>query len=1035
MKHEAIRASAGSGKTHQLTNRYLALLAQKVSPDAILATTFTRKAAGEILDRVLERLAKAASAKVDARILAKQIEAPDLEQTKAIALLREALQNLHRMRISTLDSFYLALAGSFALELGLPAGWSIGDEQDHETLVRSALEQLLAAHPDDIVQLLHLLNKGESKRSVQAELMGVIGRHYQCYCESKKEDWEALPVPAPADLAEVNYALEALRSFPLANNQLSGARDKDVAAFRREDWRAFLNIGLSARIHNGNTDYHRQQIPAEVISLYETLLGHVRGVAMRKLGDQTRATWDFLDRFHVELSKVKAATPRLRFDEVTLVVANAFRKRMLKADGVGFRLGGTVDHLLLDEFQDTSLLQWHVLEPLGKHIVARREAKKGSFFCVGDVKQAIYRWRGGMSAIFDNLGNFLGPLETTELFESRRSAQPIIDVVNQVLGRIDQIPVSDKVQTGMRAWARRFEQHTTSKKEDPGYVCLHAGPAASANESGDSLRQRHLEYVAKRIAELAEAFPQQSMGILCRRNDTITRLIFELRRLKIEASEEGGGTLTDSPAVEVVLSLLTVADHPGHSAAWFHVRHAPFAEPLRETDDVDRFARELRVAIMAKGYGLFVQHWARQLAPACNRRDLDRLQQLVEIAYDYQARSTLRTDEFIRWVRGLDVPSPTGSKIRVMTIHRAKGLEFDVVVLPELDINFAPQPPAFVVGRDEHTLAIQLVCRYANLAEQRFLPPPFAAAFTKDYEEGIGESLSLLYVAMTRPVSALYAYLPGPGFQSRGYAWRDLLQRALVPAERQNLAEQILYEHGDRLQLLAKIAGEQKPAMKLPRNPQSISFKLFSEQRRGVEHSTASAQEGNGRVALGSLFPRSGQERAAVGTVHHDWFSLIEWLDQAEPDASQLRAALARKRVELPSDVWLTEESLMKEFFSFLRKPQIRSILSRSAYPAVELQVERERRYFLLSEDRFLTGTMDRIVWLKQHGQVIGADIIDFKTDNLPDDEKALKARAEHYRPQLDEYRLAASRLSMLPMERITARLVFTATGTVHPIA
>src|SRR5437016_11508170 len=93
--HELIRASAGSGKTHQLTNRYLALLAAGVEPDAILATTFTRKAAGEILDRVLERLAEAAADAADAAKLAGQIGADKLTQKDFRALLRRVFIGLH----------------------------------------------------------------------------------------------------------------------------------------------------------------------------------------------------------------------------------------------------------------------------------------------------------------------------------------------------------------------------------------------------------------------------------------------------------------------------------------------------------------------------------------------------------------------------------------------------------------------------------------------------------------------------------------------------------------------------------------------------------------------------------------------------------------------------------------------------------------------------------------------------------------------------------------------------------------------------
>src|SRR5438128_6306845 len=113
--HCVIRAAAGSGKTHQLTNRYLGLLAAGAEPDAILATTFTRKAAGEIFDRVLERLAEAAADAAEAQRLAEQIGLEELTPKDLVALLGRTLSTSHRVRIGTLDSYYMTLACALTL--------------------------------------------------------------------------------------------------------------------------------------------------------------------------------------------------------------------------------------------------------------------------------------------------------------------------------------------------------------------------------------------------------------------------------------------------------------------------------------------------------------------------------------------------------------------------------------------------------------------------------------------------------------------------------------------------------------------------------------------------------------------------------------------------------------------------------------------------------------------------------------------------------------------------------------------------------
>ena len=129
-----IRASAGSGKTFQLSSHFLRQLFEGHAPETILATTFTRKAAGEILGRVLLRLADAADNTQAAMKLAEFLELPDITILKARDLLVQVTRNLHRLRVCTLDSFFQQVARSLTLELGLPPGWSIIDEHTNAEL-------------------------------------------------------------------------------------------------------------------------------------------------------------------------------------------------------------------------------------------------------------------------------------------------------------------------------------------------------------------------------------------------------------------------------------------------------------------------------------------------------------------------------------------------------------------------------------------------------------------------------------------------------------------------------------------------------------------------------------------------------------------------------------------------------------------------------------------------------------------------------------------------------------------------------------
>ena len=166
--HVLISASAGTGKTFQLSNRYIGLLHSGVMPDQILATTFTRKAAGEILDRVIVRLAEAAvGCSTSVEELAQWLPVASLSPARCHDMLRQMLRHLHRLRVSTLDAFFAQLAGSFSLELGLPPGWRIVEELHEKYLRSEAIERTLQGNSTREVQrLVHLMAKGTAQRSV-----------------------------------------------------------------------------------------------------------------------------------------------------------------------------------------------------------------------------------------------------------------------------------------------------------------------------------------------------------------------------------------------------------------------------------------------------------------------------------------------------------------------------------------------------------------------------------------------------------------------------------------------------------------------------------------------------------------------------------------------------------------------------------------------------------------------------------------------------------------------------------------------------
>ena len=201
MANTIIKASAGSGKTFKLSNEFLRILlrndgkrtSEKI--DSLLASTFTRKAAGEILDRILTRLAEAALDDDKQQEFAKHIPLPVSGKAERTHLLQktvaEIAKNLYRLRISTLDSFFNKIATSFSLELALPPGWSIMDETEYQRNIHEAVQQVFEeSHKNEARKLLHLLNKGEETQSVTQGIFSLAQDLLPVVRSTQKEQWD-----------------------------------------------------------------------------------------------------------------------------------------------------------------------------------------------------------------------------------------------------------------------------------------------------------------------------------------------------------------------------------------------------------------------------------------------------------------------------------------------------------------------------------------------------------------------------------------------------------------------------------------------------------------------------------------------------------------------------------------------------------------------------------------------------------------------------------------------------------------------------
>ncbi len=1050
LPHLLIRASAGTGKTFQLTNRFLQLLRNGVACDQILATTFTRKAAGEILDRVILRLAEAAVDPDKCEPLRRWTGGGDWTGDDCLELLQSVMQRLHRLRIGTMDSFFSQMARGFSLELGLPPSWQIVDPLVDSRLRRDAVQHVLGGgNTAELQTLIHLLTKGEATRGISQLVRDTVDGLYPLYLSTPQAAWQQVPRFKPLDAAALARTIEALRDAPLPTKRMQTARDADSHRALQGDWDGFLSTGLAKKIVEGQAAFYSQPIPEAIVAIYQRLIEHGRAQLVGRVALQTEASYRLLDQFHRCYVDLKQRHRALRFDDVTRCLAELQDK--LDWDRLIYRMDSHPEHVLLDEFQDTSPEQWQVLQPLARRVTT---APQTSFFCVGDLKQAIYGWRGGVAEIFDAIDGQLQGLQARSMNVSYRSSPAVIETVNQVFSRIMDHPNLRQAEKAVRRWCQNFEAHETALAERPGYAELQTAPLADAS---DLQRDVTLDFAARRIADLTQHAPGRSVGVLVRKNQTVGQLIFLLHRYQVPASEEGGNPLTDSAAVGIVLSALRMADHPADTVACFHLAHSPLAAMLgiKDPGDLEQAAgaaARIRRRLVVEGYGPTIQDWAGRLSRHCNPREWNRLQQLVNLACTYDSAATLRADDFVDFVHSTRVAEPVPAEVRVMTIHQAKGIEFDIVVLPELDADLIGQPEWFVVDRPDVTGPIRRVCRYANRSIQALMPPDIQGMFAEANQREVSESLCVLYVAMTRAAYALHMIVP-PASSNEKTLPRTFagLLRIALGGNTSAPQESVLFSQGDP-QWHARCASPD-PSTPQPRSPGAVDddkprkIQLAASDgpaRRGCERIRPSGLAGDFPVRIEDVMSSHSDSAARLqGRLMHKWFEQITWIEDPLPDDQHLQ----RVACEILSSAGATRLNLarsIQQFRDLLAAPGIRAMLSRTRYsnpqanefPAavtgqlngggLVAKVHNERGFAFCEQDQLVQGFIDRLVLLYRGDQVVAAEILDYKTDfwdqNRPE---TLVSKTTFYAPQIQAYRLAVARLTGLALDRIAAKLVF----------
>ncbi|MFD2301826.1 UvrD-helicase domain-containing protein [Roseibacillus ishigakijimensis] len=1076
MTNEIILASAGSGKTYQLTNRYLALMARELlagrepQPEKILALTFTRKAAGEFFDEILKKLAQGATSEENARKLAGPSDPASnplhpllsqLTQAHYRQLLVIFVRRMPRLFLGTLDALFANIVRSFPAEFGLTGDFDILDDHQ-ESLARSealrrVFEQAFDEHSHSaFFEAFRLITAGQEEAAVQGLLDRYIqGKHALFLTAASPQLWgnpdRIWPRGCPwlgrpgEPAAELSALFAHFEEQGLLEKQWEWWRQFErelLAHTPGTPWEGRLNSILGKilaqwdEIQAGETAFainrNKQTFDATACRHLENLTTHLVGAEIESCLRRTRGTWALLQEYEESYAQLIRSKGQLTFQDITVLLAGPAGSSVpllsQQADAesrlrIDYRLDANYHHWLLDEFQDTSYLQWEVIQNLIDEVMDDPSGER-SLFQVGDTKQAIYGWRGGDTRLFDDIRRRYqdrGPraLTARDLSVSWRSGHDVISPLNTIFNDRRALEKLGFPRAALDRWHWSPHQVAPPNDQLPGLTAYYSPlPTGDKPDPEDNL--------ALMLALLEEIQPLQhglSCVILVQSNQKGREVVDYIRahspsRLPV-ISESDVAIGIDNPVTLAFLQLFQLAAHPGDRFARQHLAMTPLGSLLAKEDPtLEGLGDLVRTRLHRDGFEATLHHWvARSEAAALLPDEFSRrrLRELAQAARLFDEAGDRSIDRFLHYARAYTLREASStSAVQVMTIHKSKGLTFDMAILPQLDGNALIQArEGIAVHRDPATREVDWILEPPRKAISETDPVLGAHLEEQEAESGY-ESLCKFYVALTRARYANYLIASPLPAKSRSRNFVRLLEETLVNAEPEeetlaDLRYLVRYQSDtphtrrDWWKHLPTKEKKEEPAPPAPA-PRALSPRLRPARR-------TPSRKADWQPA-GALFATRDTTARQLGEDVHALFQALSWPDQNSlpPGPASPASPAARQQVA-----------------QVLRDPACLRALQKPPLASGEtVTLWREQDFEILLDGRWISGTIDRVTIIRApSGQALSADILDFKTDQVADHAEA-RQRSRHYAEQMALYRAATARLLHLPLEKVTTRLLFT---------
>ncbi len=633
----ALEASAGSGKTFALSVRFIALILMGAKINEILALTFTKKASNEMKKRVIETFLsfEKEEKKAECEQLCKFLG----KSKNELLALREARKQeflQQDLKIYTFDAFFGRILRGFALNLGLMSDFkSSENELDIKAVFLKKLKE------NALKDLAEYIFELDEKENFFKELENL----YQNAYFQKRQQYKK---PSQAKLRE---RYEDLRTHCLGLNvENLGLNKRDStnlknnlnSSFKRQDLnlKDFLKSTLLENKCEKQYVKNFEEKDLEFKAKKEAFLEALNAYALELESFRIAKLMEWLEYFSKAKDHIHKEKNTLSFTDISKKVLELIQSEF--KDMIYFRLDGYISHLLIDEFQDTNVVQYQILKPLIAELVSGEGTKKfRTFFYVGDKKQSIYRFRKGKKELFELLKHDFTQIKSDSLDTNFRSKENLVHFVNET-------------------FKHKFANYTLQKVPNEnakkgGFVRI----VSSKEEDAKDIKKKTLEALLEQIKFLKEK-NAKDLCILCWKNDDCDLVLDFLKEKNIPAFTQSNVLLENKASVRLVLEYAKYCIFGDVFYAHF-IKNLTGKTPVKLKLDLSKSAVE-NVLYLIKILEL----------------DLADLALLQFLEYAQSKENFL---ELLFEPCTLKIVSEQSFGISIMSVHKSKGLEFENVIL------------------------------------------------------------------------------------------------------------------------------------------------------------------------------------------------------------------------------------------------------------------------------------------------------------------------------------------------------------------